>query len=187
MGLESVVEGILEAGRRESQQTVSDGKEEAQKLMGDAKAKGTEEMNQRVEEAEVQGKKRRVQDLARAELEVKRIVLEAQKEILDTVYKRAVERLGALPSNDAILRHLLSSHATDVSAGKVYSTERDRMTVQSIAGMSFAGTKDILGGIVIESQDGKSTEDLTYDTLMKNIWENSIKEVAEVLWPQSTG
>jgi V/A-type H+-transporting ATPase subunit E len=187
MGLESVVKGILEAGRRESQQTVSDGKKEAGTLISDAKKKGTEEMNKRVEEAEELGKKRRVQDLARAELEVKRIVLEAQKDILDMVHERAVGRLGTLASNEAILRQLLRSYSADVSTGKVYSAEKDRMIVQSIAGMSFAGTRPIMGGVLIESGDGKSTVNLTYDTLMQSIWENSIKEVAEVLWPQSTG
>ncbi|MFQ5909788.1 MAG: V-type ATP synthase subunit E family protein [Thermoplasmata archaeon] len=184
MGLESVVKGILEAGRRESQEIVSEGKKEAEKIISDAKKKGTEEMNRKVEDAEVEGEKRRVQDLARAELEVKRLALEAQKEILDKVYSRALERLRTLQSSDLILRRLLSSHSADVMTGKVYSNEKDRMTVQSVVGASFAGARPILGGVVIESSDGRSTIDLTYETLMQATWENSIREVADVLWPQ---
>lgn len=182
--MESVVKGILEAGRRESQEIVSEGKKEADKILSQAKKKGTEEMNRRVEEAEIFGKKKRVQDLARTELETKRIVLEAQKEILDAVYSRALERLRTLHTNDAILRHLLRFHSTDVATGKVYSSGKDKMTVQSIVGQNYAGTRPILGGIVIESSDGKSTVDLRYETLMKKIWEDSIREVADVLWPQ---
>jgi V/A-type H+-transporting ATPase subunit E len=184
MGLESVVKGILEAGRRESEEMVSEGKEEAKRILEEAKKQGTKKINESAEEAENTGKKKKVQDLARAELEVKRLVLEAQKDILDTVYSKALERLSALSSNEAILRHILRSHSTDVGAGRVFSNERDRMAVQSIAGESFAGTKRMLGGIVIESKDGKSTVDLTYETLMEKTWEESIREVAEVLWPR---
>ncbi|MCJ2563370.1 MAG: hypothetical protein LN417_04690 [Candidatus Thermoplasmatota archaeon] len=182
MGLESVVKDILKAGRRESEAIVSEGRMEASNIIGDAKEKGTEEMKKRVEDAETAGKKKRVQDLARTELEVKRLILEAQKEILDEVYSRALERLKTLPSNDMILRHLLSSHSADVGAGRVYSGEKDRMTVQTIAGANYAGTRPVLGGIVVESTDGKSTVDLTFETLMQKIWEDSIREVAEVIW-----
>ncbi|MFQ6106880.1 MAG: V-type ATP synthase subunit E family protein [Thermoplasmata archaeon] len=184
MGLESIVKGILEAGTRESQEIVSEGKKEAEEMIKEAKRKGSEEMKNRVEEAELLGEKKRVQDLARAELEVKRIVLEAQREILDRVHEMALERLKTLASNDTILRHLLRTHSTDVSTGRVYSSERDRTTVQAIVGPNYAGTKPILGGIVIESMDGTSTEDLTYETLMQRIWEESVREVAEVLWPR---
>ncbi|MFQ6095494.1 MAG: V-type ATP synthase subunit E family protein [Thermoplasmata archaeon] len=183
MGLESVVKGILGAGRRESQEIISEGKKEAEKIISDAKKKGTEEMNRRVEEAEIDGEKKRVQDLARAELEVKRMVLESQKEILDVIYSKALERLRTLHSNDAILRNLLNSHSTDVKTGRVYSNEKDRWAVESIVGQNYAGTKTILGGVIIESMDGKSTVDLTYETLMEKVWEDSIREVAEVLWP----
>ena len=182
MGLESVVKGILDAGRRESEEIVNGGKKEASGLIAEAKKKGAEEMKRRVEEAEVLGKKKRVQDLARADLEVKRISLEAQKEILDLIYSKALERLRVLPSNDAVLRRLLSSEMTDVRTGKVYSNERDRMTVQSVVGESYAGTRPVLGGIVIESMDGKTTVDLTYETLMQSAWQDSVREVAEVLW-----
>ena len=182
MGLESVVKGILDAGRRESEEIVSDGKKEASGLIAEAKKKGAEEMKRRVEEAEVLGKKRRVQDLARADLEVKRISLEAQKEILDLIYSKALERLRVLPSNDAVLRRLLSAHMADVGTGRVHSNEKDRVTVQSIVGERYAGTRPVLGGIVIESMDGKPTVDLSYETLMQRDWQDSVREVAEVLW-----
>ncbi len=182
MGLESVVKGILEAGRKESEEIVSGGKKEASGIIAEAKKKGTEEMNRRVQEAEVLGEKRRVQDLARADLEVKRIALEAQKEILDLIYSEALERLRILHSNDTVLRRLLSAHMADVRTGRVYSNERDRMTVQSVVGESYAGTRPVLGGIVIESIDGKTTVNLTYETLMQKTWEDSVREVAEVLW-----
>ena len=182
MGLESVVKGILEAGRREAEEIVSGGKKEASGTIAEAKKKGTEEMRRRVQEAEVLGEKRRVQDLARADLEVKRIALEAQKEILDLIYSEALERLRVLPSNDAVLRRLLSAHMADVRTGRVHSNERDRMTVQSIVGESYAGTRPVLGGVVIESIDGKTTVDLTYETMMQKTWEDSVREVAQVLW-----
>lgn len=44
---------------------------------------------------------------------------------------------------------------------------------------------DCIGGFVIESEDGSRRIDLTYDTFLEDLWEDTVKEVANVLWGES--
>src|SRR2546422_499971 len=62
--------------------------------------------------------------------------------------------------------------------------EKEANAVRSAVGTSFGGTIDCVGGIVIESGDGTHRIDLRYETLLADVWRDSIREVAEVLWPR---
>ena len=42
---------------------------------------------------------------------------------------------------------------------------------------------DCLGGVVIESADGTSRLDLTYDSILDDVWDDVVREVARTLWP----
>ncbi len=55
--------------------------------------------------------------------------------------------------------------------------------MRSVVGPAFAGTVDRLGGIVIESADGRTRLDLTYDSILDDLWQDLLKEVAQTLWP----
>jgi V/A-type H+-transporting ATPase subunit E len=94
-----------------------------------------------------------------------------------------LERLPRLGESEDLLRSLLKSHAAVWKDGKVYSNVRDADTVRSIVGARFAGTIECVGGVVIESADGSRRTDLQFETLLADVWRDSIKEVAEVLWP----
>src|SRR5207245_11515500 len=88
-----------------------------------------------------------MQELARAELESRKIVLAAQKEALDKVYDGALERLGRLSDNADILRRLLKANEWEWrSGGKVYCSPRDAAVVRKIVGDSVAGTVGCAGG-----------------------------------------
>jgi V/A-type H+-transporting ATPase subunit E len=111
------------------------------------------------------------------------VVLSAQKELLDQVYAEVLERLPRLGESEDLLRSLLQAHAQAWKDGKVYSNTRDADAVRSIVGPRFAGTIECVGGVVIESADGSRRTDLRFETLLAEVWRDSIKEVAEVLWP----
>ncbi len=48
----------------------------------------------------------------------------------------------------------------------------------------FGGTIECSGGIVVESDDGMRRVDLRFETLLQDIWEDSVREIAEILWPR---
>jgi len=184
MGLESVIEEILARGRAEADAIRKSADAEHQRLLEEARGEGAKLLVAREQEAKVAAERARIQDLARAELESKRTVLAAQKEVLDEVYAAALQKLSTLPDRDGILRALLTANASEWRTGKVYASPRDADSVRAIVGPNFAGTIDSVGGVVIESADGSRKTDLRFETLFAEVWRDSIREVAEILWPK---
>ena len=183
MGLESVIEDVLARGRSEAEEIRRATAAERERILQDARAQGAKLLAQREQEARQAAERTRIQALARAELESKKIVLSAQKELLDQVYAAVLEHLPRLAEREAVLRSLLQAHAEECRTGKVYCNTHDADLVRSIVGPRFGGTIDCVGGVVIESADGSRRTDLRFETLLADVWRDSVREVAEVLWP----
>ena len=183
MGLESVVEDVLGRGRSEVEEIRRAALAERDRVLHVASVDGAKLLEIREQEARQAAERLRVQALARAELESKKIVLSAEKQLLDKVYERVLENLSVLEGRETILQSMLKQHAADWKAGKVYCDPKDANLVRSAVGSSFAETIDCVGGIVIESGDGTRRIDLRYETLLADVWRDSIREVAEALWP----
>ena len=182
MSLDKVIENILETGKREAQQIAEQGKKEKQDRIQKAEDEGQKILQSKTGESEKLVQRMNTQEMARAELESKKIVLSSQKEILDSVYETALRRLSDLPQNETLLRTLVSNHKTEISAGMVYCNQKDEAFVKGLVGSNFGGATDCIGGLVIESQDGTTRIDLRYETMLQEIWDDSIKDIADLLW-----
>jgi V/A-type H+-transporting ATPase subunit E len=185
MGLEQVVDEVLARGRAEADEIRKTVQAERERILQDARAEAAKLIAAREAEAKKAAERARVQDLARAELESKKIVLAGQKELLDEVYARVLQKLAGLAEAADLLRSLLQANASEWRAGKVYCNARDAEVVRSVVGPNFGGTIDCVGGFVIEIADGTRKTDLRFETLLADVWRDSIREVAEVLWPTS--
>jgi V/A-type H+/Na+-transporting ATPase subunit E len=183
MGLEQVVEEILGRGRDEAEEIRRATLAEREKILQDARAEGAKLLDRRAREANEAADRLRIQAVARAELEGRKIVLSAQKELLDNVYARVLDKLRTIPESREWLQALLQRAAAEWRSGKVDCNARDAETVRPIVGANFGGTIDCVGGVVIESADGSHRTDLRFETLLADVWRDSIREVAEVLWP----
>ena len=40
----------------------------------------------------------------------------------------------------------------------------------------------IIGGIVLENEDGTVRLDFTYDSILKNVYERSLKQISDILY-----
>ena len=183
MGLETVLERIRDTGKQEAAAIVEEARRERELLLAEGRAEGQRLRERREAEAREQGLRRRVQDLARAELDAKKLVLAAQEDVLTAVRERVRTRLAAASGPEA-LRRLLARHAGEWGSGRVYANARDAASVRGIVGGSFAGPVDCIGGVVIETADGSSRLDLTYDSILADLWQDVIREVAQTLWPR---
>jgi len=184
MSLESVVQVILDRGAAEASQILDAARAERERMLAEVLADAAKALAETEASARAEAERKRVQSLARAELESRKLVLAAQKESLDEVYAGALAHLGELPDNTELLRRLLEANQEEWrSGGKVYSNPRDEPFVRKIVGSTFAGTIECVGGVVIESGDGTRRVDLRYDSILRDVWDDAVKEVAQTLWP----
>src|SRR5437870_13362846 len=134
MGLESVVEDVLGRGRSEVEEIRSAALAERDRILQSARGEGAKLLEVRERDARQAAERLRVQALARAELESKKIVLSAEKELLDQVYSSVLEKLPRLPEREGLLRTLLQSHAEEWRNGKGYCNAHDTDPACSIGG-----------------------------------------------------
>ncbi len=182
MSLEAVIQSILDKGAAEKNEIIGTARKEKEKLLKELKEKGQQDISEKLGEAGNVAERLKVQETARAELESRKIVLAAQKEVLDTVRTEVLRRLASPEIRTSLLKELLEKHKDEWRTGKVYCNENDQKTVKSVVGSRFEGTVDCAGGIVIESEDKTMRIDLRFETLLQDLWEDSVKELAELLW-----
>src|SRR5256885_16594001 len=172
MTLESAVEAILEQGKAEANRVLEEARNERQRMLSEVRAEAAKALAETEKAAHVEAERKRVQELARAELESRKIVLAAQKEALDRVYDGALERLGRLSDNAEILRRLLKANESEWrSGGKGDCSPPDEAVVRKIVGGSFAGTIEGAGGGVIESADEARRGDLRHEAVLPGGWD----------------
>ncbi|MFQ5885283.1 MAG: V-type ATP synthase subunit E family protein, partial [Thermoplasmata archaeon] len=114
MSLDEVIKDILETGKAEARKIIKEGQAEKAKQTKIAKDEGQKLMLSKTKESEDLLRRMDTQEVARAELESKKIVLSSQKELLDAVYEKALSRMRNLPQNESLLRSLVSRNQYDI-------------------------------------------------------------------------
>ncbi len=181
MSLERMIEEIRQQGQQESEEILDAARQERERMLSEVRTKGKELRGERLQQAEDQGTREEVREIARAELEARKALLQAQKEVLDEVRDAAADRLRDLDSNDRLLESLVEQSREDLD-GLVRCNPRDVKTLQRLTGIPVQGDLDVIGGFVIEAQAGDRRIDLTYDTFLDGLWEQVVRDVADTLW-----
>lgn len=181
MGLERVMEEIQTGAKRSAESEVARARAEADALVTEAERQAQTIRAERAEAAKAAVESLRRRELAAAELDVKKLRLNAQKDVLAKLRHAAFERLAA-QSVDKRAQHLqaLLKRST-VQHGKILVAERDQDAAKK-AGIAFAGTVPATGGLVVESPDGSTREDLTVESLFEEVWSQSLPKISETLF-----
>lgn len=182
MGLDAIVEEIKAKGRAEALRISEETDREASKIAADARSQASKLKAARQEAVRKEIERLRQQEMSSAHLEIKRMLLNAQKEMLDEVYLKTKDAVKKLTSdkNQKLLKSIIEKNQD--SNAKIYSNDKDMATVKKLTKLDYAGKIDCIGGVVIENEDGTEYLDFKYDTILKNVSEQSLKEVSDILF-----
>jgi V/A-type H+-transporting ATPase subunit E len=184
MSLERMIEEIRQQGRKESEEILDAAQQERERMLAEVRAEAQESHAERLRLAKEQGTREEIREIARAELEARKALLQAQKEVLDEVRDAAAGRLRDLEGNDRLLESLVEQSQGDLEGGLVRCNADDEKTLGRLTGRPVQGDLDILGGFVIEAESGDRRVDLTYDTFLDGLWERAVRDVADILWKE---
>lgn len=188
MGLENVVSDILKSAREEVSATEADRDSEVSSIVEEAKRTGERITGEKVASAEEEATRTRKQEISGANLEVRRMLLNTRKEILDETRKQTAERLHALDT-ESLLRSLVKSHSGE--ATRIYSSRQDQPIVEGLCDelleakltkLEYAGNINCIGGIVLETEDETVRLDYTFDTILSEVGERSMKQISNILF-----
>lgn len=180
MGLDKVVDNIRAEGRTQATSIVDAARKEADAILADAKRQAAEITARRQTEATGAADAHLKREVASADLEARRLRLTAERELVTSIRADVEKRLAALPatSREAHIKQLVAK--ANVSGGKVWVARQDEPLARKL-GLQVAGTFEGLGGVVVESPDGATRENLRYETLLDEIWNASLPQVASKL------
>jgi len=182
MGLEIVVKDIQEGARAEVSRIKTEGDAKASEIINEAKEVQKKTLGDSLAKAEEDLRNLHQQVISSANLEVKRITLNKRKDLLDRVYVQTVEKIKSMPASkkEELLKDIINKY--EASGARVYSSKDSEDIVKKLTSLSYAGNIDSIGGIVLENEDGTVRLDFTYDSILKNVYERSLKQISDILY-----
>ena len=182
MGLEIVIKDIQEGARAEVSRLKTEADAKASEITNEAKEVQKKVLGDSLAKVEEDLLKLHQQVISSANLEVKRITLNKRKELLDKVYSQTIESIKSMPASkkEELLKHIINKYET--SGARFYSSKASEETARKLTSLTYAGNIDCIGGIVIENEDRTIRLDFTYDSILKNVYERSLKQISDTLY-----
>lgn len=190
IGLEKLVKDIREKAKAEVDRLHAEAKADSDQILV-AAGKRSDAIKLTAEEEITKQTSHIVsQEVAAANLLVKRELLNTQKALLDLVYENTRKEIAALPESfhkDAI-RKLLTEAKKEVPSGTIFCNARDLAAAKALVaeaefGKFKVGTPvDIDGGIVIEGEGAALQIDYSYRTFLAKVWESGLKDASDILF-----
>ncbi|MFB6167353.1 MAG: V-type ATP synthase subunit E [Haloferacaceae archaeon] len=191
MSLETVVEDIREEAREEAAAIREEGEARAEEIISEAEADAERIHEEARREAEQQIEREREQAVSSAKLEAKQDRLEARRDALQEVRAAVEERVASMAGErrEELTRALLANAAEEFEGAdaSVYCRPDDEALVSGLVdefdGLAHAGETDCLGGVIVESEASRVRVDNTFDSVLDDVWEDSLKDVSDRLFP----
>jgi V/A-type H+-transporting ATPase subunit E len=182
MGLDKVIENIQKEGKEKITSILHDAEMQAAQILQSKQKTIDETAVKKRQEQEKQTNLLKTQDASSVEIEVKKIRLNAEKDILTQTYQECLKALSTLP-HEKILSVLLKKAQQELpEAAYVYSNSRDEPIVRTLTNIPYGGSIDTLGGIIVENKEKNLKLDYLYETIAELVWERSLKEIAKKLF-----
>lgn len=180
MGLDQVIGEVRRDGETKAQATIKAARSEADGILAAARAQAQAYEKARMDAAARDATALKAQAASRAESEARKAVLSAEAELRNDLRARAIAHFGELnPSQrGSHLKSLLATAQTVIPAGSVWGSPTDAPALKAQKQYTHAGNLPIAGGIIVESEDGKTRLDLSYETLLDGMWRDVLKAEA---------
>jgi V/A-type H+-transporting ATPase subunit E len=193
MSLDSVTEDIREQARARAEEIRSEGEAEATSIVDDAEADAEDIRREREREVERQIDQERDQRLSSANLEAKQTRLATRRELLQRVRGDVEDALADLDEDtrEELTRELLEAAASEFEESdtvEVFGRADDQALIESILedyeGFVYGGETDCLGGVVVESDESRVRVDNTFDSVLEDVWQESLREISADLFEE---
>ncbi|MDH7508747.1 MAG: V-type ATP synthase subunit E family protein [Methanomassiliicoccales archaeon] len=184
MALDTVIRDILEKAKTEADKIIAEAQRER-----DSISKECEESiakKKRAQEKQLEELTRRLaqQEISSAELEAKKIVLNAKKEMLDRAFSEALREIYGMDreSRARVYNKIVEGAKTIIPRPRIVCPKGDASLVQKDATVLAVVEDDMEPGLIIESEDGLMRLDFRFRTMLEDIWEREMKKISTILF-----
>ncbi|OPY33366.1 MAG: V-type ATP synthase subunit E [Methanomassiliicoccales archaeon PtaU1.Bin124] len=183
MALDNVVGQILDSANKDADKLIQEAEKEKAAILNQADDSIAAKKKAQDKEQEVALVRLKQQELSSAELEAKRIVLNAKKEVLDETFRETLKELNAMPASEKskVYAKIIAKSQSVIINPKVYCPKGDGSLVQA-TGVRTVIEKDMEPGLILESDDGSISLDYRFKTILEGVWEKELKNISNVLF-----
>jgi len=190
-GVERLREAVLARARQEAERIVREAEERARKIVEEARRRKQAEIEEaRKRLAREAGYEARI---AEARIRARHIVAQAKNEVLEELRRAVISELQSLPQNLRVesLKALIAEALTALPSDRfyVYVSPRDRDAVKTaLASLGIEHRvieireANIMGGVILESEDGMERVDNSYDTRLDTAMRRMATEIGRRLF-----
>ena len=191
MSLETVVEDIRDEARARAEEIRAEADERADEILSEAEADAEQIHEEREAEVEREIEQLREQRLSSAKLKAKQARLGARRDVLEDVHDEVEQAIADLEGErrEELTRALVEAAAAEFDDGaelSVHGRSEDQQLIEDILtdydGATFAGTRECLGGVVVESEASRVRVNNTFDSVLETVWEDNLKAISDRLF-----
>ena len=180
MGLEAVKEEILNSAKEKANSLIAEARKEASRIMKEAEKKieGIREKSEAETKRAIDTIKR--QELASAELENKKMLLEAKKQVIENVFIEISKKLESIDykKTETYIKKLIEKIKNDIEPANFYSNKKD---IKFLKGLNVEPV-NILGGLIAENKDRTVRVDYSFETILQDIKEKELQNINKILF-----
>ena len=195
-GIEKITARITQEAQAEIDRTLADAREQAAQITARYQAQADAEAQSLAARNEKAAAEREERLVSVAQMEARKVALAAKQEMVEQVYRRALEKLRTMPQEqytDVLAALLVQASATGTEEA-IFSTEdRDKAGKAAVAkanGQLPKGkltvsreTRNISGGFILK--DNNVEVNCTFDTLVRLQKAETAGAVAKKLFPDT--
>ncbi len=180
MGLEQVIGEVRRDGDQRAQRKLDEANAESARILAAAKDKVDAYLAERMAAAERDATQLHAQIRSSSDFEARKTVLTAEAELRAELWNAVLEGFGSLPEATRAkhITALLKTAHGIIAEGTVFGAAKDAAALKAQDTFAHGGEADIIGGIVVESKDGANRLDLSYETLLGDMWRDVLKHEA---------
>lgn len=180
MGLETVKEEILNSAKEQSSSMLSEARKEANRILRETEKKIEEFRVKSDADAKKAMDTLKRQELASAELDNKKMLLEAKKQAIENVFYEARKKLENMDDKkrELTFRKLLDKAKSEIEIADIYCNKKD---AKSFKGLNVRPL-DMIGGLIAENKEGTVRIDYSFDTMLQGIKEIELQNINKILF-----
>jgi V/A-type H+-transporting ATPase subunit E len=179
MSLNKVVDEILRKGEERKREIIQLGQKERDEQVLQADNKIQESLQKAEKRTEAKIAQIEQQEVSSAELESKKTLLVAERQVMEELREQVLEELAEYPADKRkkMYSKLISTAKKELGDCYVYSNQDDKALLQLPIGMNSGGVVPCRGGLVFESKDRSVRLDFRFESVLDDVWNKNMKEI----------
>ena len=185
MSSNNLIKRIEEESAQEIKKIQHQAKQEADKILKEAQKRAQLKADNIYEKGTQQSDNAKRILISKAHQDVNRQLMNAKEAIIDDCFKQAHKKLADINTTHyrKIVTHLLKQGSQRIqNPGSVTISRKEDNDIAKKHGLTVAGTGHTIGGMIIQSKDGKLTIDNTFEGILQRKKHEIRTEVGKILF-----